>query len=264
MYETEIANVENYYADLLIIQYRNKPKARATIKLGANLYLADGLVFELNNVLDIDTAVGAQLDLIGKILGVSRDIPGFTIDKEYFSFEKNPLYIDTVADLTALANYDTTGVQAGDCIKVESDSNHDNNTTFYEWVITGGVGAWTYKDSNNEISYGYSYYSNDGTVNHLSQGLWKKYQNSIGSSYSLLDPDYRVLLKFKALYNIRVGSMKFMDRMLYKLFGSDIYITNNQNSSITYHIPANYSIAVQAIKYLGYFDAPLGIKIIYA
>ena len=263
MYETQIANVENYYADLLIIQYRNKPHARATVKLGADLYLADGLVFELNNILDIDTATYAQLDLIGKILGVSRDIPGFTIDKEYFSFEKNPPFIDTVADLTALANYDTTDVQENQYLQVEEDSNHDNETTFYKWVITGGVGAWTY-EVNDEISYGYSYYTSNGTVNHLSQGLWKSYQNSIGSTFSLLDSDYRVLLKFKALYNIRIGSMKFMDQMLKKLFGTDIYITNNQDGSITYHIPANYSVAVQAIKHLGYFDAPLGIKIIFA
>lgn len=264
MYETQITNVENYYADLLIIQYRQKPKARATIKLGADLYLADGLVFQMQNILDIDTAIGAQLDLIGKILGVNRNIPGFTIDKEYFSFEKNPLYIATVADLTALANYDTTNVQDGDCIKVENDSNHDNKTTFYEWVITGGEGSWTYKNSNNEISYGYSYYTSNGTVNHLSKGLWKSYQNSIGYSFTLGDDDYRVLLKFKALYNIRIGSMKFMDAMLYRLFGSDIYITNNQDGSITYNIPANYSTAVNVIKYLGYFDAPLGIEIKFA
>ena len=87
-YETEVANVENYYADLLILQYRNKQKARATIKLGAGIYLADGLVFELNDCLNIDTAEGKQLDLIGQILGCSRTLYGFNADVDYFSFEK--------------------------------------------------------------------------------------------------------------------------------------------------------------------------------
>ena len=218
MYETQIANVENYYADLLIIQYRHKPHARATVKLGADLYLADGLVFELNNVLDIDTAVGAQLDLIGKILGISRNIPGFTVDKEYFSFEK---VFTTVADITALNNYDTTDLPEDSIFRVETDANHDNETTYYQWAS----GSWTYLNED-VISYGYSYYTSNPTVNHLSKGLWKNYDNSIGSSFSLTDDDYRMLLKFKALYNIRVGSMKFMDDMLYRLFGSDIYITN--------------------------------------
>lgn len=259
MYETQIANVENYYADLLIIQYRHKPKARATVKLGADLYLADGLVFELNNVLDIDTAVGAQLDLIGKILGISRNIPGFTVDKEYFSFEKNPSFIDTVADYAALQAYDTTGLIDGAIVKVEEDTNYNNATTFYQWDSNNST--WIYL-KNSEISYGYSYYTSNGTVNHLSKGLWKSYLNSIGSSFMLTDDDYRVLLKFKALYNIRVGSMKFMDDMLYRLFGNDIYITNN-HLSIDYNIPAQYSIAVDVIKHLGLFDAPLGITVNY-
>lgn len=87
-YETETENVKDYYANLLILQYRNKPKASATIKLGAGIYLADGLIFELNDILNLETQQGAQLDLIGQILGVNRQIAGFNIDKYYFSFEK--------------------------------------------------------------------------------------------------------------------------------------------------------------------------------
>lgn len=254
-YDTEIANIENYYADLLIIQYRNKPNARATIKLGVDLYLADGLIFDFNNVLDIDTAEGAQLDLIGKILGVSRNIDGFTFNVDFFSFEKNPLYIATVADLTALGNYDTSNVTEGDCIKVESDSNHDNNTTFYEWVITGGVGDWTYKASNNEISYGYS------DKNELSQGYWKRYKNSVGSSYSLYDDDYRVLLKFKALYNVRYGSWACMDWLYKKAFGDEITLVNNKDATISYQVSSDASLGLQVAQFLGYIEPPLGIGI---
>lgn len=87
-YETETENVKNYYSNLLILQYRNKPKASATIKLGAGVYLADGLIFELNDILNINTAQGAQLDLIGQILGCPRNIYGFPSDNTYFSFEK--------------------------------------------------------------------------------------------------------------------------------------------------------------------------------
>ena len=91
-YETELANVENYYADLLILQYRNKPKARATIKQFVDICLGDGLVFELNDCLNIDTAVGKQLDLIGQILGCNRNIYGLTPNAKWFSFEKTGAY----------------------------------------------------------------------------------------------------------------------------------------------------------------------------
>ena len=147
---TRVEEVQEYYANLLILQYRNKPKARETIKTMAELYLGDGLVFDIQNVLDIDIAVGAQLDIIGKILGCNRNISGFDLDKKYFSFE------------TA------------------------------------------------QTPYGFS----DDTQ--LSEGYWKRYNNSIGSVYSLPDEDYRQLLKFKAIYNLRRGSWAELDEDYYK------------------------------------------------
>lgn len=91
-YETELANIENYYADLLILQYRNKPKARATIKMFVDICMGDGLVFELNDCLNIDKAEGKQLDLIGQILGCNRNVYGLTPDTKWFSFEKTDAY----------------------------------------------------------------------------------------------------------------------------------------------------------------------------
>ena len=249
MWEQELADIEKYYQDLLIIQYRNKPNARAMIKLAVDCYLADGIIFDLQDVLNIDTAVGAQLDLIGKILGCSRNITGLTVDKPFFSFEKEPLYIDTVADLTALGNYDTSGVQEGDIIKVEEDSNHDDKTTFYEWKS----GAWTYLDKNNQISYGFS------DKNGLSEGYWKNFNNSTGSQYALPPDTYRQLLKFKALYNLRRGSWGEMDEMYYKAFGTELEMINNKDLSVTYNVSSNLSLALQAAISLGYIQPPLGI-----
>ena len=191
-YETEVANVENYYANLLILQYRNKPKARATIKLGVDIYLADGLVFELNDVLDIDKASGAQLDLIGKILGVNRNVYGLTLDTKFFSFEK-------------------------------------------------------------EEAYGFS----DKTG--ISEGFWKSYKNSTGSAYALQDSQYISLLKFKAAYNLRRGSMAEIDSLYYNLFGDDIALINNKNLTVTYRVKNSLSVALQAAIYLGYIKPPMGI-----
>lgn len=250
-WEDEIESIENYYADLIIIQYRNKPKARATIKLGADLYLADGLVFDLQNVLDIDIAQGTQLDLIGKILGCSRNIFGFNIDKKYFSFEKDLSHIDTVADDAELLAYDTTNVQVDDVILVESDSNHDNKATLYKW----DGAAWQYVE-DSEISYGYS------DKNALSEGLWKSYKNSIGSAFDLADSDYRLLLKFKALYNLRRGSWGDMDEMYYRAFGNDVEMINNLDATVSYNVDANASLAFQVANFLGYIKPPLGIGIV--
>lgn len=244
-YETEVENVKEYYADLLILQYRSKPRARATIKLGAELYLADGLVFQLNDCLNIDTAVGAQLDLIGKILGCSRNIPGLTLRDDFFSFEnKTEFTVATYADLpeTAVTN---------DVARVITDETHDDNTTYYQWLN----GAWTYQGETNPIDvYGYS------DKNALSDGYFKSYWNSTGSIYSLQDNDYRSLLKFKAAYNLRRGSWGDMNDLYYRMFGTDLQMVNNKNLSVTYNVSANLSTSLRAAIYLNYIQPPMGIN----
>jgi hypothetical protein len=61
-----------YYVNLLIVQYHNQPKAQATIQLFAETLLASNIITDVQNAYDIDTAVGKQLDVIGKYVGVDR------------------------------------------------------------------------------------------------------------------------------------------------------------------------------------------------
>ena len=98
--------VKEYYADLLILQYHSKTKARETIKLTADIYMADGLVFQLPNILDIDTAEGAQLDIIGKILDCPRIVQGVYNDLVFFQFhiDETSLGFSTVGNPTS-ANF---------------------------------------------------------------------------------------------------------------------------------------------------------------
>ena len=107
-----IDDVKEYYANLLILQYRNKRKARETVKLGVDIYTGDGLLFQLENILDIDTAQGAQLDLIGKILGCPRNVPGININTAYFSF-----HIDEDS-----IGFSTVGNPRGGVVKNRSNS----------------------------------------------------------------------------------------------------------------------------------------------
>lgn len=78
------------YADLLIWQYRNKPKAVATIKLIESI-IAQGFVdlYQLQNVLNIETAIGHQLDLVGKHVGQGRVVNGYQLRK-FFGFRGSP------------------------------------------------------------------------------------------------------------------------------------------------------------------------------
>jgi len=75
------------YLDLLIIQYNDKPKAKADIEAIAGQF---GRVFDFYNsfftAFDLDQAEGAQLDIIGKIVGLPRSVP-FVLAKNRFGFD---------------------------------------------------------------------------------------------------------------------------------------------------------------------------------
>lgn len=62
----------NYYADLLILQYKGQPKAYATIQAIVAGPIADQLPIAVQDAFDLDTAVGVQLDVLGKYAGVVR------------------------------------------------------------------------------------------------------------------------------------------------------------------------------------------------
>lgn len=69
------------YADLLILQYRGKPKAHATIQAIVTPVIMDQMpaaVMNAFNLLGGSPAVGVQLDVLGKYAGVTRSGVGFT------------------------------------------------------------------------------------------------------------------------------------------------------------------------------------------
>ncbi len=88
-YTQDIEDVKTYYADLLILQYRGKQKARDTVKMGIDIYMGDNILFQLQDILDIDTAQGEQLDIIGKILDCPRIVQGVYNDLKFFQFYEN-------------------------------------------------------------------------------------------------------------------------------------------------------------------------------
>ena len=78
------------YVNLLIKQYWEQPNARAEIAAQAGTWedIRDGFL-AFGDAFDIDHAVGAQLDILGKVVGIPRIIP-FVIPKIAFGFSDNP------------------------------------------------------------------------------------------------------------------------------------------------------------------------------
>jgi Protein of unknown function (DUF2612) len=75
----------DYYAGLLLSEYANSPRAVATIRQYVKQALGDMLAAQLDAAFTLDTAVGVQLDILGKYIGLPRTI-GLPDATPYFQF----------------------------------------------------------------------------------------------------------------------------------------------------------------------------------
>jgi hypothetical protein len=75
-----------YYVDLLIIQYKSKPKARATIEALISVLMITQIIKELKHAYNINTARGPFQDILGKYIGLARTATGFAFDRDYFAY----------------------------------------------------------------------------------------------------------------------------------------------------------------------------------
>ncbi|MBR4973850.1 MAG: DUF2612 domain-containing protein, partial [Clostridia bacterium] len=72
-YTAALKDLQKYFSDLLIIQYRNAPKNRALISYLTDLIFANNLALQIRDkTLNLDDSEGTQLDVIGKWVGVDR------------------------------------------------------------------------------------------------------------------------------------------------------------------------------------------------
>ena len=73
-----------YYINLLILQYRDRPKARATIETIIHALMIFDIMRAVENGYDVDTAIGVQLDLLAKYVGAARNVTATQFDRTFF------------------------------------------------------------------------------------------------------------------------------------------------------------------------------------
>jgi len=95
------------YLNLLILQYSDLPKAEQTITaLIAKYEEVYNVILQFEEAFDVDTAVGVQLDTIGKVVGLNRTVPD-VIPKVYFGFADTP-NTDTFSKAPFFRTFDNT------------------------------------------------------------------------------------------------------------------------------------------------------------
>lgn len=85
-----MGQLADYYGDLLIKQYWEKPNALTEIKaMTSEADTFSEFVAAFQEAFDLDMAVGDRLDIIGRTVGASRIVQD-VIEKVFFGFSDNP------------------------------------------------------------------------------------------------------------------------------------------------------------------------------
>lgn len=150
-----VTDIIEYYVNLLIIQYNIQPKARATIELFAQTFLASGIYFDVQNGYNIDTAVGAQLDVLGKYEGVDRiyqspDLTGYFSTIDYSQVASPPSQL-------GFTNYSDYPLPAGnvliysDLIGGNAQLNDDNFRILIKLAIATNYSNFSRKSIDDNM-----------------------------------------------------------------------------------------------------------------
>jgi hypothetical protein len=163
----DITELVQYYSNLLIIQYNLKPKASATIELMVTELIANGILFDIRDGYNIDTAVGVQLDVLGKYIGVNRNFQDNQLTN-MFSLETYGESDPTAEDrwgFVTYANYDT--VNENGVLNYQSvlTANFQLNDTDYRTLlklkIIQNYSNGSHQDIDNAI---FEFFGNQVTV----------------------------------------------------------------------------------------------------
>lgn len=176
-------NYAEYLSNLLIIQYFNKPKAKATVEAVSKMFPTD-LILAIRDGFDLETATGKQLDILAKYIGVER---GYTnsnnqaamlTDEEFSLLLRLKIIINTGSATlygleTSLYNFFGNGIQVVD--NVDANGHHTMSLTYFirsDWVNVGlaaiqqgclphptGVGV-TYSTFTTDPYFGFITYDN--------------------------------------------------------------------------------------------------------
>lgn len=75
----------NYYKALLIVQYANKSRALGTVDAFVSELIASNITLLVQDGFDLNTAIGAQLDLLATYRNASRIVYGFDPSRSYLA-----------------------------------------------------------------------------------------------------------------------------------------------------------------------------------
>lgn len=169
-----------YYANLLIIQYNGKPKAKATIELLTNIVFANLILLQIQDAFDWKTAIGNQLDIIGKWVGVTRFYKGTLFWGDTFlSYPKaNELTPSDKTDIYqhGYSDYDTFDTDIGHDLTYDNLGFVEQSLSDEDYAIVIGL-----KIIKNSINH---------TCKNIDDAIWEYFNGQVYTTWDNMAVTY--------------------------------------------------------------------------
>lgn len=285
-YLEQLKQVKEWAKDLLIIQYHESPKNKAFIELMVDLLFANMLIVQIRDLcLNVDKSIGAQLDVVGRWVGIDRYYNAIDLwerpytalvnytnvssgqYKQYqggfstfLNFEDHIISINLVDDDFKNA----VGQQEGRYIFIYTASGWQLNGDDVN-IADYGI---TYPATNTEAindTITVNYFDNNITYTltsenqggFLTYNLWRETRlktNQMGDNY------FRQLIKLKIIKNEIRYTNKNIDDAIWEWSSGRVYTTWS-DMEVTYHYQPELYNLIQLAIYKGVLLAPTGCTI---
>lgn len=182
-YELELQNIKDWIKGLIIIQYRQSKRNRALIDLMCELIFASLLILKIRDYcLSVDKSVGAQLDVVGKWVGLDRYYNG--IDLWMHPYHSHPYYT-TIQDQT----FDE--YQGGFSTYNDFADNNGGYLMYRDWQdIRTKVNAMGDEFYRTLIKLRIIRNSIDSTCKNIDDAIWKWSDGKVYTTWSTMELTY--------------------------------------------------------------------------
>ncbi len=250
------------YANLLAFEYRGRSNADRQMNLYVKQFVGDFLAQSLTTCFILDTAVGVQLDTLGKYIGVPRNI-GTPEDTAYFG-------LWTYASLLDPAKYQGTWDPTTNTPVVPSASGNDGF-----WYVASGPGLSTtpisesFKAGDILVSDGTVWAkqtddNGNGLTSYVNlvanlNGSFYRYQFNDTSNTDLSDAEYRQILKLQVIRNSSDHTLYSIQNALHTVYPGVISLTDNTDMTLTYGVSSAFPVSKTLLG--EYLPRPMAVGI---
>lgn len=182
-YAQVLKDLQEYFANLIILQYRYAPENRALIKSLVNLIFANNLALQIRDLtVDVEKSEGAQLDVVGKWVGIDRYFNGIDLWTHPY------LALVNYEDI-AISNY---GEFQGGFSTYENFETHEGGFLTYEaWQdVRTKVNAMGDEYFRHLIKLKIIHNSINQTCKNIDDAIWKWSNGMVYTTWNTMEVTY--------------------------------------------------------------------------